>query len=254
MAYTTEDQIKQVYDAQLKSKNEQLSNQYDTAALNLDEQKKQNQQAADTNLNKIAAQSQKAAMADAEYYAAAGLTSGAKAQARLARENQMLSDMATVRAAQQAADAEVERQRGLLAKKYDSAIRQAQADNDMALAQALYKQAKSDEERLLKQQQDAAKLMAGAGDYTLYGQLYGLTPEQIATLNGKPVVPKGYLTPEQVEELLVKLLAKKGTTTNGTPNGVPASVVNQAVASPNQTVMNNSGIFNRDLNVSTKAV
>lgn len=39
----------------------------------------------------------------------------------------------------------------------------------------------------LEKQQAAAELMAKTGDYTLLGQLLGLTPEQIAKLNGETV-------------------------------------------------------------------
>ena len=216
MANTTEDQIKQMYEAQLKSQNEQLTNDYNAAASNLDAQKQQNQQATDANLNRTAVEAQKRALNDEEYYAAAGLTSGARAQAKMARDNQLASDLATIRAAQQAADADAERQRGLLAQEYDSAIRKAQADNDLALAQELYKQAVADEERLRTEQKEAAQLLAkNTGDYSLYGQLYGLTPEQIAKLNGKVAVPEGYLSPEQVEALIAQIRAQYSGNGNG---------------------------------------
>ena len=57
----------------------------------------------------------------------------------------------------------IERERGLLAKEYAAAIRQAQADNDIARAEALYEQAQREEERLLAQQEAAAKLTGVCG-------------------------------------------------------------------------------------------
>ena len=214
MANTSEDMIKQMYEAQLKSQKEQLANDYNAAVSNLDTQKQQNQQATDANLNRTAAEAQKRAMADAEYYAAAGLTSGAKAQARMARDNQLASDLTAIRTAQQTADAEVERQRGLLAQEYDNAIRKAQADNDIAKAQALYEEAEKRDAQLLQQQQKAASLLGAAGDFSMHGTAYGLTPDQIASLQKKyeleqaedGVVPNGYITREQMEELLKALL------------------------------------------------
>ena len=149
MANTTEELIHQMYDTQLASTKEQLTNDYNTANSELDVQKQKNQKAADTNLNRTSVESQKATVNDAEYYAAAGLTSGARAQARLARENQLQSNLTAIRTAQQEADAETERQRGLLAQEYASAIRKAQADNDLQRAQALYEEAKQQEARLL---------------------------------------------------------------------------------------------------------
>jgi membrane protein involved in colicin uptake len=204
---TTEEQIRKMYEGRLNSQKTQLQDDYNKAVTNLDAQKQQNQETTDANLNRTAVEANKRAMNDAEYYAASGLTSGARAQARMARDNQVAADMATIRAAQQAADADIERERGLLAKEYDTAIRKAQSDNDMELAEALYKQAQADEERLTAKQKadndralDAAKLLAEElGDYTSLGKLYGWTPEQIASLNKlymqnpvEPVEPEIY--------------------------------------------------------------
>ena len=43
------------------------------------------------------------------------------------------------------ADAEIDRQRDILAAQYSSAIKQAQKANDMALAQSLYQQAAAED-------------------------------------------------------------------------------------------------------------
>ena len=188
MAKTAEEQLKQMYSAQLESQKAQLTNDYQKAASGIDQQKEQNQMATDANLNATASEAQKRAMNDAEYYAAAGLTSGAKAQARIARDNQVMADMATIRAAQQTSDAELERQKGLLAQEYDSAIRKAQSENDYNLAKELYDRAKTEEDNLRTTERENAKNAAALlaeemGDYSRYGQLYGLTGEEIASLN-----------------------------------------------------------------------
>lgn len=185
MANTSEEMIKQMYESQLKSQKEQLTNDHNAANSQLDVQKQQNQKAADANLSRTAVESQKAAVSDAEYYAAAGLTSGAKAQARLARENQLQSDLTAIRTAQQEADAEIERQRGLLAREFDSAIRQAQAENDLQKAQALYEEAKQQEAKLLQQQKEAASLLGAAGDFSMHGTAYGMTADQTASLKAE---------------------------------------------------------------------
>jgi multidrug efflux pump subunit AcrA (membrane-fusion protein) len=52
----------------------------------------------------------------------------------------------------------------------------------MAKAQALYEQAKEAEANLLAQQKEAANAMASIGNFDLYAQLYGLTPEQKGAL------------------------------------------------------------------------
>lgn len=185
MSTTYEDKINQMYDSQLTSQKEQLKTDYETTLSEMDAQQAATQKALRQKIRDTRVDSQKAAVNDAEYYAAAGLSSGAKAQARLSRENQLLADLTTLRAAQQESDAEVERQRTLLAKEYASAIQQAQSANDLARAQALYEEAKSADAQLLAKQEAAANLMAQTGDYSRIGALYGLTPEEIAKLSGK---------------------------------------------------------------------
>lgn len=181
---TYEDQIKKMYEGQLNSQKEQLTTDYNSALSNLDAQKEQAQKAAQQSASQATARAQRAVVNNEEYYAANGLTSGARAQARLAQENQLQANLTNIQAAQQAADAEVERQRGLLSQEYASAIRKAQADNDMALAKALYEQAQKEEEKLLAKQEAAAALIAQTGDYSRLGALYGLTDEEVQKLNG----------------------------------------------------------------------
>jgi hypothetical protein len=180
---TNEEQIKKMYESQLNSQKEQLTTDYQNAISELDTQKKKNQKVTDENLNRTAVEAQKAAVSNEEYYNASGLSSGAKAQARLSQENQALANMTAIRTAQQEADAQVERSRGLLAKEYESAIRKAQADNDLELAKALYEEAQRKEEQLRAEREAAASLMAQSGDYTRYGDLYGLSGDEVAKLN-----------------------------------------------------------------------
>ena len=211
---TTEEQIKKMYESQLATRKEQLDTDYAQALSDLDAQQQKNQKATDANLNRTAVEAQKAAVNHAELQNAYGLSSGARAQARLAQENQLQADMTAIRTAQQNADADMERQRSLMAQEYASAIRQAQADNDLALAQALYENARQEEANLLARQEAAARdeaarqeaaarLMAEAGDYSRLGALYGLSEEEIAALSGTtsepstvPSEPTSTQTPE----------------------------------------------------------
>jgi hypothetical protein len=177
--------INKMYDSSLESQKQTLQQDYDNNAANLDAQQKQAQKQTDDNLNRTYVEAAKAAKNYGEVQNAYGLTSGAMAQAKLAQNNQLQSDLTTIRAQQQSADAEIERQRGLLAKEFASAIQKAQADNDLQRAQALYEQAKAEEEKLLQQQKEAASLMASGGDYSLYQNLYGLTGDQVAKLEAE---------------------------------------------------------------------
>ena len=219
---TNDEKIKQMYNSSLTSQKEQLATEYEKALTDLDQQKQANQKVTDANLRRTAVEAQKAQVNNEEYYAASGLSSGAKAQARLSQENQLQANMTALRTAQQEADASVERQRGLLAKDYESAIRQAQADNDLALAQALYAEAQNAEAKLLAKQEAAANLMAENGDYSRYGALYGLSDEEISQLNGSysPGGDNGSLSADQVKQLQEAMNANGA---NLTVNGVYSS-------------------------------
>lgn len=177
--------IKDMYGSQLKSQQETLTQNYEQNAAELERQQQAAQKQKDTDLTRTYVEAAKAQKNYDEVQNAYGLTSGAMAQARLAQDNQLQADLTAIRTAQQAIDADVEREKGLLSKEYQSAIAKAQADNDIALAEALYKQAQAEDERLKEKQKAAANLMAGAGDYSLLAKLYGLTPEQVAKLEGR---------------------------------------------------------------------
>lgn len=191
-----EEYINKIYDSALAGKKQSLTQNYEQDTANLEAEQQKQQKQTDANLNRTYVEAAKAQKNYNEVQNAYGLTSGAMAQARLAQDNQLQQDLTTIRAAQQTVDADVERQRTLLSKEYAAAIAQAQADNDLQRAQALYEAAKEDEALLRQEQQEtadlarkreeqAAALMAGVGDYSLYAQLYGLTPEQLAKLQGE---------------------------------------------------------------------
>lgn len=195
---TNEDLIRKQYASALASEQEKLKSDYDTSIANLDNQQMLNQQATTKNIAATRADADKAAVARAEYEAASGLSSGARAQARIAADNQLASNITALRAAQQASDDEIARTKSILGEQYASAIKRAQQDNDSALAKALYDDAKKTEDALRSDQLAAAKLFADQGDYTFLGQLYGLSPSQIDSLNGVKY-DNGNLTQEQIK-------------------------------------------------------
>lgn len=178
------DYINKMYDSALETQKSQLETDHQQAVSDLDAQKQQAQKQTDANLTRTYVEAAKAQKNYNEVQNAYGLTSGAMAQARLAQDNQLQADLTALRAQQQSVDAEAERQRMLLSQQYTAAIRQAQAENDLKRAEALYAEAKDAEAQLLQKQKEAAALMAGKGDYSLYAKLYGLTPEQLALLQG----------------------------------------------------------------------
>ena len=195
---TNEELIRQMYDGNLASQTAQLQQSYQKADSEYVAAKEKNAKATDANLTRTAVEGQKAAMNMAQLHDAQGLSSGTRAQARMSLENQTMANMTALRAAQQQSDADIERQRALLAQDYAAAISKAQADNDLQKAQALYEQAKQAEADLLSKKEATAELLAKAGDFSLLQELRGLTDNQVQLLkdayrgeNGGKV-PDGY--------------------------------------------------------------
>lgn len=179
------DYINRVYDANLDSQKATLDQNYAQNLYNADAQQDSIRRQTDQNLNRTYVEAQKAARNWSEVQNAYGLTSGSQAQARLAQGNQLRDDLTNLRTVQANAEADIEKQRTLYGQQYSSALAKAQADNDIARAQALYKDAKDTEDQLRAQQEAIAKLFAQNGDYSYLGQLYGLTADQIAALTPK---------------------------------------------------------------------
>jgi hypothetical protein len=190
---TNEDLINQMYDASLAGQKTQLEQSRDQGMADLQAEQERLQKQTDANLNRTYVEAARDQKNYAEVQNAYGLTSGAMAQARLALDNQLEADLTALRGAQANIDANIEREKTMLSQQYMAAIAQAQADNDLKRAQALYDQAKRDEDALRQNQLDAGKLMASVGDYTILANLYGLTPQQLALLmpNGVPGAASG---------------------------------------------------------------
>ena len=181
---TNEEMINQMYDAALTGQKTQLEQNYNQGIADLEAEQQKIQKQTDENLNRTYVEAAKAQKNWNEVQNAYGLSSGAMGQARLAQDNQLQADLTALRGAQATVDANIERERTTLSQQYMAAIAQAQADNDLQRAQALYDQAKEDEAALLAKQKEAGNLMASAGDYSILANIYGLTPEQLALLNG----------------------------------------------------------------------
>ena len=176
------DYLEKMYDSQLQSQKTQLEQDYNQGLASLDERQRQARQQTQQNLNRTAVEAEKAQRNYAEVSNASGLTSGAAAQARLAQGNQLQADLTALRGAQQEQDAAIAGARTELENNYLAALRQAQAANDANRANALYQEEKEAEAQRRQERQAAAQTMAGAGDFSLYAQLYGLTPEQTSAL------------------------------------------------------------------------
>lgn len=163
------DYINQMYDASLKSQLAQLEAAYQENLLELD----RNQTETDAQYNEQKRQTQGDAERSAanwrELALAQGLNTGAIGQAALAQNNQLQSDLNTLGTAQAKALDDIRNQRTLLGKQYQLQILQAQADNDMERAQALYQEAVRMDEVLMQKEAQAMDMMQTLLGYAASG-------------------------------------------------------------------------------------
>ena len=169
-ALNEEKYVNKLYDNARDSQKQQLDQNYTDNSSFLDSQQQGVQNQTDEYLNRTNVEAEKAAK---EYESSQypRISGGAAAQAGLSQWNQRTADTNALKDRQSDADAEIERQRQLLASQYSAAIRQAQADNDMERAQQLYDAAKAEEAQLLEYRKSAASLMAGVKDNSILEEL-----------------------------------------------------------------------------------
>ena len=184
-----EDYIRQMYEANLAANKSQLESDYNQNLSDLGAEESKLGQIYYEQQRQAQAQSDRNRQTFQEYANARGLNSGTGGQAELANQNQLSSNLNTLRQSEAEKRAEVERQRVLLGQQYQNAIQKAQAENDLAKAKALYEEAvRVDEAISSASQADADRAMqifnmlnntalsaAGAyasqGDMSLYQKL-----------------------------------------------------------------------------------
>lgn len=184
-----EDYIRQMYEANLSANKTQLESDYNQNLSDLGAEESKLGQIYYEQMRQAQAESDRNRQAFQEYANARGLNSGAGGQAELAQQNQLSSNLNTLRQSEAEKRAEVERQRVLLGQQYQSAIQKAQAENDLAKAKALYEEAvrvdeaisaasKADADRAMQifnmlnnTALSAAGAYASQGDMSLYQKL-----------------------------------------------------------------------------------
>ena len=206
------DYINQIYDMAAQQIQAQLEQDYAEQVAGFDRAEQENNRNYQSNVNQALANAAKDRISFAETANAYGLTSGSAAQASLSMQNQTSQNINQLRTAQQTAQQEITLQRETAKTQYEAAIREAIANNDYQRAQALYNEAirvddslvangqnvanaimnyintvinynQQNEQTDYEQQLTAAEYAAAMGDYTLMGQLFGWSQDQINRLN-----------------------------------------------------------------------
>ena len=171
-ALNEEEYINKLYDSAQKDQNKVLQDSYNQTNQQISNSQDSSQKLTQAYLDRTKVESPGAStyvpMANS------GKTAGHQTQANLSFGNQQQQNMTQLNQQQQAADAEYERRRQLLAQQYSTAIKKAQADNDMNRAQMLYEAAKAEEEQLRQlREQGANLLLEKKNDWTLWDAIAG---------------------------------------------------------------------------------
>lgn len=199
--------INKLYDTSLNRQKETLAGNFTQNTGALDQEKQNTQKQTQDYQQRTMVEADKGQ----QNLPTSGLSAGGQQQAALTLDNQRKRDTRALNDAQAQADAEIERERQLLASEYEAAIKEAQANNDMVRAQKLYEAAKLEEERLRGYRRAAGDALAAKGDYSIVQSLYALTDEQTKALEGMltpTTAPEGYTTPESMkadEEALLRI-------------------------------------------------
>lgn len=166
-AFNEDKYINKIYDGTLDSHKKAVQQGYDKSVQQLSTGQQSTQKQTADYLDRAHVEGQRASGHMQKPAGGGSLGTGAGAQARLALSNQMQANSTALKQQQTAADQEFERRRKMLGEKYAALIKQAQADNDMARAQALYAAAKAEEDQLRGFRQSAATLMQSKGDNSI---------------------------------------------------------------------------------------
>lgn len=178
-----QDYLNKLYEDKSQKQNQTLTQGYNatTGALegaqgSIQQQTAQNIQRTEVEANKAAERYQQEQIPK--------LSEGASAQAALSTGNQQQKNITELQQREAAAQAEIERQRKLEGEQFAAAIKQAQENNDMERANALYEAAKAEDAQWLSLKQNAATLMAGKGDNSIMEALLAGTavPENASGL------------------------------------------------------------------------
>lgn len=172
-ALNEKDYINKLYDNNTDAAKKLLQESYTDNSGFLNTEQNRVQQQTQENVNRTQVEAQTAQ----DKYTGPKLSLGAQQQEALNRGNARQANVTDLQQKQSDADAEIERQRQILASQYSAAIQKAQADNDMLKAQELYNAAKAEEEKLLSLRQSASTILANKGDTSVRDSLMqGNTP------------------------------------------------------------------------------
>lgn len=174
--------LQEAYDQKRAGKKKQLQAAYDRELAEITGLEHAADRQARESATRRSTQARQDKAAWNEIQTAQGLTSGAQGQALLTMDNQLRGDLTAISQAGNAEAAELAARRQALARDLAAQLEQVQAESDYEEAMALYQLSREQDSQQAQTQKAMAALLAQAGDFSLYGALYGLTQEQIRRL------------------------------------------------------------------------
>ncbi len=174
--------LQEAYDQKRSGKKKQLQAAYDRELAEITGLEQAADRQARESATRRSTQARQDKAAWNEIQTAQGLTSGAQGQALLTMDNQLRGDLTAISQAGNAEAAELAARRQALARDLAAQLEQVQAESDYEEAMALYQLSREQDNQQAQTQKAMAALLAQAGDFSLYGALYGLTQEQIRRL------------------------------------------------------------------------
>ena len=174
--------LQEAYDQKRAGKKKQLQAAYDRELAEITGLEQAADRKARESATRRSTQARQDKAAWNEIQTAQGLTSGAQGQALLTMDNQLRGDLTAISQAGNAEAAELAARRQALARDLAAQLEQVQAESDYEEAMALYQLSREQDSQQAQTQKAMAALLAQAGDFSLYGALYGLTQEQIRRL------------------------------------------------------------------------
>lgn len=174
--------LQEAYDQKRAGKKKQLQAAYDRELAEITGLEQAADRQARESATRRSTQARQDKAAWNEIQTAQGLTSGAQGQALLTMDNQLRGDLTAISQAGNAEAAELAARRQALARDLAAQLEQVQAESDYEEAMALYQLSREQDSQQAQTQKAMAALLAQAGDFSLYGTLYGLTQEQIRRL------------------------------------------------------------------------
>ena len=163
------DAINEIYDAQLKAREEELKAAYDRSMSDYQAARDKIAPEYQKQANDLSVQYERNRQNFNNQAAATGINSGTASQAALARGGEYQRDFGNLRTAEANATAEADRQMANLTAEYQANIRAALADNDYKKAQALLDEYNNGYQRDLKN----AQILAEFGDFSAFANLFG---------------------------------------------------------------------------------